>query len=133
MQRGWCARPIAVTGFGQRYELDGIVRHANDNTPLDTVLTTADVMARLRVSRKTLYGLVAKHLPSAARVGRDYRFIEADIVTIFNGMRSSCDSTCGGGRITTVGSSGGRTPKATKSGNLQKLLTKRRPKVSASS
>ncbi|WP_410052097.1 helix-turn-helix domain-containing protein [Bradyrhizobium sp. SZCCHNR3058] len=107
------------------------VKHANDNTPFDTVLTTADVMARLRVSRKTLYRLVAKHLPNAARIGRDYRFIELDIITIFNGMRSSCDSTCGGGKITTAGSSGARTSKVTKSGNLQKLLTKQRPKLSA--
>lgn len=51
-------------------------------------MTTADVMARLRVSRKTLYLLVAKHLPNAARIGREYRFIEADIQTIWNGMRS---------------------------------------------
>ena len=55
---------------------------------IEGVMTTADVMARLRVSRKTLYLLVAKHLPNAARIGREYRFIEADIQTIWNGMRS---------------------------------------------
>ncbi|WP_316207282.1 helix-turn-helix domain-containing protein [Bradyrhizobium sp. SZCCHNR3118] len=106
------------------------MKHANDNTPLDTVLTTADVMVRLRVSRKTLYGLVAKHLPNAARVGRDYRFIEADIITIFEGMRTSCGSTFGVVSRTTVGSSGAPTPKATKSVSLQERLTKRRRKVS---
>ena len=104
--------------------------HANDNIPLGTVLTTAEVMARLRVSRKTLYLLVAKHLPNPARIGREYRFLEADIVTIFNGMRSSCGSTCGVGNHTTHGSSGARMPKATKSARLQERLTKRPRKVS---
>ncbi|WP_407160656.1 helix-turn-helix domain-containing protein [Bradyrhizobium sp. STM 3557] len=88
-------------------------------------------MARLRVSRKTLYLLVAKHLPNAARIGREYRFIEADIVTIFNGMRTSCVSTCGSAPPRPTTSSGGRTSKAGKSTNLQKLLTRRRQKVSA--
>ncbi|CCD94619.1 hypothetical protein BRAO375_3660013 [Bradyrhizobium sp. ORS 375] len=108
-----------------------MMKAANDNTPLNTVLTTADVMARLRVSRKTLYALVAKHLPNAARVGRDYRFIEADIITIFNGMRGSCDSTFGGAPKRRTGSSGARMPKGEKSTSLQKRLTKRRPKASA--
>jgi len=59
----------------------------NENK-IEGVMTTADVMARLRVSRKTLYVLVAKHLPNAARIGREYRFIEADIQTIWDGMRA---------------------------------------------
>ncbi|WP_410052813.1 helix-turn-helix domain-containing protein [Bradyrhizobium sp. SZCCHNRI1058] len=106
------------------------MKHANDNTPLDTVLTTADVVARLRVSRKTLYSLIAKHLPNAARVGRDYRFIEADIVTIFNGMRGSCDSTFGNALPARTITSAAPTRKAVKSTSLRELLTKKPRKVS---
>ena len=78
---------------------------------IEGVLTTADVMARLRVSRKTLYVLVAKHLPNAARIGREYRFIEADIETIWNGMRSGAGGFDGIQRS---------------SGALQVLLAKKR-------
>ncbi|WP_082756019.1 helix-turn-helix domain-containing protein [Bradyrhizobium diazoefficiens] len=107
-------------------------RAANDNVPLGNISTTAEVMVRLRVSRKTLYGLVAKHLPGAARVGRDYRFEEADIMTIWRGMRSSCDSISGNEPpANRTGSFGARTTKGKRSTSLQKRLTKKRPKLSA--
>ncbi|WP_461319078.1 helix-turn-helix domain-containing protein [Bradyrhizobium barranii] len=108
------------------------MKAANDNVSLGTISTTADVMVRLRVSRKTLYILVAKHLPDAARVGRDYRFEEADIMTIWRGMKSSCDSISGNEPpANRTGSSGGRTTKGKRSTSLQKRLTRKRPKLSA--
>ncbi|MBR0948148.1 excisionase family DNA binding protein [Bradyrhizobium japonicum] len=108
------------------------MKAANDNVSLGTISTTADVMVRLRVSRKTLYILVAKHLPGAARVGRDYRFEEADILTIWRGMKSSCVFISGNEPpANRTGSSGGRTTKGKRSTKLQKLLTKKRPKRSA--
>jgi excisionase family DNA binding protein len=107
------------------------MKHANDNELLGRVLTTSEAMDRLRVSRKTLYELVKKHLPNAARIGREYRFEEADILTIWRGMRTPCDSICGNERpAKATTSSGARTPKAGKSTSLQKLLTKRRRKAS---
>jgi hypothetical protein len=107
------------------------MKHANDNVPLGTVFTSAEVMARLRVSRKTLYLLVAKHLPKVARVGRDYRFEERDILMIWQGMRTSCDSISGNERPAKgTTSSGVRMPKAGKSTSLQKLLTRKRRKAS---
>jgi excisionase family DNA binding protein len=87
------------------------------------VLTTTDVMARLTVSRKTLYVLVAKHLPNAARIGRCYRFIEEDINTIWNGMRSA------GGQRATDGTQR-RAPKGAGGEGLQQLLVKQRRKRS---
>ncbi|MCS4024960.1 MULTISPECIES: helix-turn-helix domain-containing protein [Bradyrhizobium] len=109
------------------------MKAANDNVPLGTISTTVEVMERLRVSRKTLYRLVALHLPGAARVGRDYRFEEADIMAIWRGMRSaSCDYICGNEpQANRTGSSGARTTKGKRSTSLQKRLTRKRPKLSA--
>ncbi|WP_413776456.1 helix-turn-helix domain-containing protein [Rhodopseudomonas sp. P2A-2r] len=102
------------------------MRHDNDNIPLGTILTTVEVMARLRVSRKTLYILVSKHLANAARIGREYRFEERDIITIWNGMQS-CGSTSGSERpVRATSSFGAPMPKAGKSTNLQRRLTKKR-------
>jgi excisionase family DNA binding protein len=107
------------------------MKAANDNVQLGTISTSAEVMVRLRVSRKTLYSLVAKHLPGAARVGRDYRFEEADILTIWRGMKS-CDSISGNEpQANRTGSSVGRTTRGKRSTSLQKRLTRRRPKLSA--
>ncbi|WP_080663817.1 helix-turn-helix domain-containing protein [Bradyrhizobium elkanii] len=107
------------------------MKAANDNVPLGTISTAAEVMVRLRVSRKTLYALVAKHLPGAARVGRDYRFEEADILTIWRGMKSCVSISGNEPPANRTGSSGARTTKGKRSTSLQKLLTKKRPKRSA--
>jgi excisionase family DNA binding protein len=98
-----------------------------DKQPITNVMTTADVMARLKVSRNTLYALIAKHLPNAARIGRDFRFIEADINTIWEGMRSGDGSV---GRETRAARGGyiGAGHRGGQSETLRAMLTKKRRK-----
>jgi excisionase family DNA binding protein len=93
--------------------------------PIVNVMTTADVMARLKVSRNTLYALIAKHLPNAARTGRDFRFIEADINTIWEGMRAG-DAASSSKRPAARGAYVGAGSRALASERLRARLTKRK-------
>lgn len=59
----------------------------NDAPSLPVVFTMNEVAARLRISRRALQELVKKH-PFYANNGRKKLFAEADIVALWEAMRS---------------------------------------------
>ncbi|QDM32233.1 helix-turn-helix domain-containing protein [Tardiphaga sp. vice352] len=102
---------------------------ANDNVgPLGRIYTFDEAAKHLGVSKRQFQNIVKRH-PFYAKNGNRYLFSETDIRHIWSGMR--CDSISGGERPPRTGSFGAPTPPAGRSTNLQKRLTKLRPRVCA--
>ncbi len=58
-----------------------------DPRPLPAVLTVDDVAALLRISKKSIYGLVERHVIPHLRIGKHLRFLPADIYKWMQQMR----------------------------------------------
>ena len=59
----------------------------------DKVMTTTEVMAYLRVTRKTLLKLVREGRIKANKVGKDYRYLKSEIDNYLRGQISPEDTT----------------------------------------
>jgi hypothetical protein len=101
---------------------------ANDNKKLGDVYTFAEAAAKLRVSPRAFHGIIRK-FPHYAKNGRVYLFSDSDILAIWESMR--CASTSTNELRVRTSTSASRTPKVTRSSNLQKLFTGRPRKRSA--
>lgn len=51
----------------------------------DEVLTSKEATQYLKISRKTLYDLIAKGKIKSNKVGRDYRFLKIDLDKFIRG------------------------------------------------
>ena len=59
----------------------------------DKVMTTTEVMAYLRVTRKTLLKLIREGRIKANKVGKDYRYLKSEIDNYLRGQISTKDTT----------------------------------------
>jgi hypothetical protein len=96
----------------------------DEHNKLGDVYTFDEVAAKFRIGRGSLADLI-RHHPHYSKKGRVYRFSEADVFAIWEGMR--CASNEAIGRLASRAAQAAKLPR---SSNLQKLLTRRPRKIS---
>lgn len=57
----------------------------NENSSISEVMTTAEVMDYLKISRKTLLKLVHRGEIPARKVGKDFRYLKSEIDNYLRG------------------------------------------------
>jgi excisionase family DNA binding protein len=70
---------------------------SNETLQLSDVYTFDEAAAKLRVSRQTMTTLIRRH-PHFSKCGRVYRFSEADILAIWDAIRSEKEPATALGR-----------------------------------